>query len=305
MDKGKKMEKLKRILWSLLFPNTVLIFVLVNLSAVLLVYVFGYKSRPEAVAYISYIVSAYALTVVCARIPGIIKKMKKGLYNNKYVNKYLTEKELRIRISLYGGLVINICFAIFKVVMGVLYQSKWLFAMAGYNTILSLMRFILVYRDRTDKEVESNDEKRTRGIYSYNICGWLMLLLNVAISVIVFIVVFENQTIEYPGFMIYAIATYSFYCMTMAIINMVKYWHRNNPIFSAVKRIEMAKALVSIFTLQVAMFTQFGTGEGADVKIANFATGGTVCIAITAMAVLMLVGARKDYRELVISGSKT
>lgn len=230
------------------------------------------------------------------------KKMEKL---KKYANKYLTEKELRIRVSLYGGLAINICFAIFKVMMGALYQSKWLFAMAGYNTILSLMRFILVYRDRTDKEVESNEEKRTRGIHSYKLCGWLMLLLNVAISVIVFIVVFENQTIEYPGFMIYAIATYSFYCMTMAIINMVKYWHRNNPIFSAVKRIEMAKALVSIFTLQVAMFTQFGTGEGADVKIANFATGGTVCIVITAMAVLMLVGARKDYRELVISGSKT
>lgn len=298
------MNNWKKIFWNMLFPQAILIFVFVNLSAVLLAYVFCEESCPETVAYISYVMSAYTLTVVCARMPRIVKTIKKCLYNNKYANKYLTERELRIRISLYGGLGLNICFAVFKIVMGVLYKSKWLFAMAGYNTILSVMRFILVYRDRTDVNIESKEEKRTRGLHSYKVCGWLMLLLNSAISVIVFIVVFENQAIEYPGFMIYAIAAYSFYCMTMAIINMAKYWHRHNPVFSGVKRIEMAKALVSIFTLQVAMFTQFGDGERVDFQMANMATGLAVCIIITSMAVLMIFGAKKDYKKLEINNSQ-
>ena len=289
------MDKWKKLLWKLLFPHTILIFLLFNVSVLLLLYAFWGKHCPEPVAYISYGVSAYTLTIVCARVPGIIKKVKKHLYHNKYTNKYLTEKELRIRISLYGGLVINICFAIFKVVMGALYQSKWLFAMAGYNTILSVARFFLVYKDKTDKKEETDYEKRLHGLHGYKVCGWLMLLLNIAISVIVAMVVIDNQTIDYPGFMIYAIAAFTFYCLTMAIINMVKYWHRNNPIFSAVKRIGMAKALVSIFTLQVAMITQFGEKDGFDYRIANGATGFAVCTIITVMAILMLTDVKKDY----------
>lgn len=294
MDK----EKWKAILWKLLFPHKLLIFLLVNVSAILLIYAFVAPGCPPVVAYASYGISAYALTVVCARMPGIIKKIRKGLYRNRYTNKVLTEQELRIRMSLYGGLIINICFAVFKVVMGVLYQSAWLFAMAGYNTILSIMRFVLVYRDQIDLREESEESRRFRGLHSYRICGWLMLLLNIAISVIVVMVVFENQTIHYPGFMIYAIAAYTFYCMTMGIIHMVKYWNRQNPVFSAVKRLAMAKALVSIFTLQVALITQFGETEGMNDQLANGATGAVVCVVITVMAILMLVDVKKDYRTI-------
>lgn len=311
-------EKWKKVLMTLLFPHKFLIFLLVNVSAVLLIYAFVDQNCPAAVAYVSYFLSAYALTVVCARMPEIIKKAKQGIYKNKYANKYLTEQELRIRISLYGGLMLNICFAIFKIVMGALYQSSWLFAMAGYNVILSVMRFVLVYRDQTDnlvknptdkkikkqagmqvyKPVKTDYEKRIWGLHSYKVCGWLMLLLNIAIYVIVAIVVVRNHAITYPGFMIYAIAAYTFYCLTMAIISMVKYWRRDNPVFSAVKRIGMAKALVSIFTLQVAMMTQFGSGDPTVNRGANALTGISVCVIITVMAILMLVGVKKDYKEI-------
>lgn len=292
------MDKWKAILWKLLFPGTVWIFLLFNASAMLLFCAFAVEGCPAAVAYVSYVLSAYTLTVVCARMPAIFKRAKKRVYKNKYANRYLTEKELRIRISLYGGLLLNICFAVFKVVMGVLYRSKWLFAMAGYHTILSGMRFLLVYRDQNNQKEETDRERWLWGLHSYRVCGWLMLLLNIAISVIVVIVVLDKQTITYPGFMIYAIAAYTFYCLTMAIINMVTYWKRHNPVFSAVKRIEMAKALVSLFTLQVAMLTQFGIADALENRLANAATGSVVCVAITVMAVLMLTGVKKDYQGM-------
>lgn len=291
-------SKWKDILWKLLFPKTIVIFLLVNISVVLLLYAFLGKECPAAVAYGSYTLSAYALTVVCIRIPGIVKKVKARLYANKYTGTFLTERDLRVRMSLYGGLIFNSCFAIFKVVMGFLYQSKWLFAMAGYNMLLSVMRFILVRRDLRNKKEETDYERRIWGLHSYKVCGWLMLLLNIAISVIVIIVVFDDHTISYPGFMIYAIAVYTFICLAKAIVNMVRYWHRHNPVFSAVKRIELAKTLVSIFTLQVAMLTQFGGGDYLIHRLVNSMTGGVVCTIIMVMAVLMLKGAKKDYKEM-------
>lgn len=292
------MDRWKEILWNLLFPNVVIVFLLFNISIVLLVYAFANANCPDAVAYASYAISAYTLTIVCARVPAIARKVKKRIYSNQYANKYLTEKELRIRFNLYNSLAFNLCFAIFKVVMGVLYQSKWLFAMAGYNVILSVMRFVLVRRDQTDRSIESEEKRREDGLHSYMVCGWLMLLLNIAISVIVVIVVYDDQSITYPGYMIYAIAAYTFCCLTFAVINMVKYRERHIPVFSAVKRIELAKAVVSIFTLQVAMITQFGSNGGMNTKMANAATGTVVCVVIMIMAVLMLTGAKKDYKKM-------
>lgn len=293
------MNKWKEIFFRMLFPGTFIVFLLVNSAAILLLYAFLGKNCPAAVQYFSYGFSAYALVVVCARIPRIVKSIKCSLYVNKYTGTYLKEKELRIRISLYSGLVINACFAIFKVVIGVLYQSKWLFAMAGYNMVLSVMRFVLVYRDQAMKrKEESEKECRMRGLHSYKVCGWLMLVLNIAISTIAWFVVIDDTKITYPGFMIYAIAAYAFYCLTKSIVSMVRYWHRDNPVFSAVKRIEMAKALVSIFTLQVAMLTQFGsTAEFAN-QVANGATGFAVCLIINVMAIFMLTGVKKDYKEM-------
>lgn len=290
------MNKWKKVLWKLLFPNKIIIFFLVNISAALLLYAFLGENCPEGLAYVSYAISAYALTVVCARMPEVVKRLKGFLHGNKYTGTYLREKELRLKISMYRGLIINIAFAIFKVVVGMMYQSKWLFAVAGYHTILSAMRFIMVRREQGRGKVETDEEKWIHGLQGYRVCGWFMLLLNIAISVIVAIVVVDNQAIDYPGFMIYAIAAFTFYCLTMAIINMVKYRRRANPIYSALKRIEMAKALVSIFTLQVAMITQFG-GQGFDYRIANGATGLGVCLLINTMAAFMLAGVRNDYRE--------
>ena len=145
------MDKWKKVLWKLLFPGTFWVFLLFNLSLVLLLYVFLGKDINPVVAYASYFISAYMLVTVCARMPGLIKRTKAKLHGNPYTNRLLTDRPLRIRISLYGGLLLNAAFAVFKVVVGVLYQSAWLFAMAGYNMVLSIMRFLLVRQDMSDR----------------------------------------------------------------------------------------------------------------------------------------------------------
>lgn len=297
------MNKWKDLLWKVLFPKTWIVFLLFNLAAVSLIYVFMQQKTAETIAYVAYMIAFYALVVVCARIPGTVKQVKETLHKNKYTHRFLTDKELRVWFFAYMGLIVNVCFAVFKVIVGYMYDSAWLYAMAGYHTLSSLMTFIIVYRDKKGKDAEEHT-RLIRGLHSYEMCGWLMILMNTAISVIVFMVIFRKQTISYPGVMIYAIAAYSFYCLIMAIINLVKYRRKHNPVFSAIKRIGLAKALVSIFTMQVAMLTQFGGGDELLTRIFNLATGSVVCGSIMALAVFMLLGVRKDYREVRIYGKQ-
>lgn len=286
-------DKIKKIL----FPHELLIFLLFNISAAGLVFIFMNGMETHPLAYVMYMISFYTLVITCVRIPGIIKWWKRVLHENKYTDRYLTDKDLRMRISMYRSLLITFIFATFKIILGFVYDSSWFFAMAGYNVILSLMRFVLVRQSQ--KKGQSEYEERVRGLQGYHVCGWLMMVLNVAVSVIMFMVIVQRQVIQYNMIVTIGLAAFTFYCFTMAIINMVKYRDRKNPIYAAVKRVDMVKAIVSIFTLQVAMLTTF-QGQGAELNIGlmNTLTGVAVTIAINTIAALMIAGVKGDFREL-------
>ncbi len=282
---------------SIAFPHPFLIFILFNASAAGLVYVFMKQLDTHPLAYVVYVLAFYTLVIVCLRIPRIVKWWKVKLHENKYTDRYLTDKDLRVRISMYRGLIINFVFASFKMILGFVYNSSWFFAVAGYNVILSLMRFILIHQ--SEKKGCNEYEKRLRGLKSYRVCGWLMMVLNIAVSVIIFMVLVEKQSIEYNMIVTIGLAAFTFYCFTRAVINLIKYRDRKNPIYAAVKRVDMVKAIVSIFTLQVAMLTTFnGQGEAVNVGLMNTLTGIAVTIAINTIGAMMIAGVRGDFREL-------
>ena len=294
----------------LLFPHKFIIFLLFNLTVAGLIYIFvkGWETHPLAIVF--YVFAFYTLVVVCARIPEIVKNVKAGVYKNRYANAYLTDAELRMRVSMYRGLLVNFVFATFKIILGFVYNSSWLFAMAGYNVILSIMRFVVIFRSQAKGLSET--QMRRRGLKSYQVCGYLMMILNIAVSVIMFMVIVQKQTIEYHMIVTIGLAAFTFYCFTMAVINMVKYRERKNPTYAAIKRIDMVKAIVSIFTLQVAMLTSFngqntgtlGTESSVDAGLMNTMTGIAVTVAINTIAALMIHGVKKDFKELEANGEQ-
>lgn len=279
--KDKFIEVGKRVL----FPPTVVIFLLFNITLVGLLFIFLNHLETNPLAAGFYAVAFYSLVIVCARIPGIVKKINSRLHSNKYTHRYITDGELRIVVSLYIGLAVNILFAAFKIAMGVLYNSAWLYAMAGYNTILTIMRFV-VFRE----------QKKGNALRCAEVCGWLMLVLNIAISVIMYMVIVMKQPIVYHEIVVIALAAYTFYCFTMAIINVIKY-RKKNPIYFTIKRIDLVKAIVSIFTMQVAMLTQYGGTDGFDTGLMNTLTGIAVTIAVNTIAALMLARVYKDKNK--------
>ena len=126
-----------------------------------------------------------------------------------------------------------------------------------------------------------------------------MLVLNIAVSVLMFMVIVQNQKIEYHMIACIGLATFTFYCFTRAVINMIQYKDRKNPVYAAVKRIDMVKAIVSVFTLQVAMLTTFhGQGEMINVGLMNTLTGLAVTIAINTIGAMMIAGVNDDFRKL-------
>jgi hypothetical protein len=93
-------------------------------------------------------------------------------------------------------------------------------------------------------------------------------------------------------------ALYTFYALTMSIVDMVKYRKLGSPVMSTAKIVSLSAALVSLLNLETAMFAQFGkdmTPENQRIFI--ILTGAGVSITVVTLAVLLIVRATKEIRR--------
>ena len=93
---------------------------------------------------------------------------------------------------------------------------------------------------------------------------------------------------SYPGLMIYAVATYTFYKLGMAIRNMIKARKEKSLLLVTLRNISYADALVSILSLQTALFVAFGQDSEAIIPIFDALTGAGVCLMIFVLGVYMV-----------------
>lgn len=291
------MNKWKIIGKKLFFLPLWLIILLSLVSAIALVMVFVNKWEENPIAYAVYTLSAYSLTVVCIfttiHFPKLYAKIKNRIYTHPFGNKYMTDAVFKVQISLYISLTINIIYSVFKLVSGIVYSSFWWGAVAVYYIMLSLLRFLLLRYMRTDKEKQGllNEYKR------YRLCGILMLILNLALTAIVFQMVWQNKGYTYPGTLIFLAAAYTFYTVTGSIIDIVKYRKYKSPVLSASKAIKFAAALVSLLSLETAMLAQFGNDENYR-RIMTALTGSGVCLIVLAVSIFMIVRSNKEIKKL-------
>lgn len=284
------MNQFKKVLRKAFYPKPLLIIFLCIVSVALLVYVFTESGENSPLAYAAYVLSAYTLTAVCCRIPQTVKSVRSALYGNPHIKMYLTEHELRARISVYSGLCIHILYAVFKFASGVYYGSFWFGAEAVYHFILSISQFLIAFTERKNAEP-------AKAWYAYRNCGVIMLFLNLAITAIVFMTVYSGKGFEYSGLIIYATAFYTFYRLVLSFVHIGRFRKRNRPMLSASKFLNLSASLMSLFALQTAMLTQFG-GEEVNAKALNTATGSFVCFSVIYIAASMIIRSKKEINNI-------
>ena len=123
---------------------------------------------------------------------------------------------------------------------------------------------------------------------AYRFCGYMLFVLNAALTGIVFQMIHKGQGRDYPGLLIYIVATFTFIFLSIAVKDVVKYRKLNSPVLSAAKIITLVQALVAIYSLQISLFNKFGEDEQLAF-VMNSVFGGLLCIAIFGAAVYMVV----------------
>lgn len=294
------MKENKNITWksfalSLLYPHPAIIICLFPISVSFLVFALINLETKSLFAIISYLLAFYVLLLLSLKIPKIITFFKKLKKENKYLQKWFSDIHLRINVSLYASLVWNIAFAIFQLGLGFYYKSFWFYSLFAYYIFLGIMRFFLVKHTRKYKVNERKEIELKKYIFS----GWLLLLMNIALSVIVFFIVYWNRTFEHHMITTIAMASYTFFTFTFAIIDIIRFKKYKSPVYSAAKTISLISGAVSMLTLETTMLTTFGAKESKLFNQIMLSLTGVAVIGFAIItAIIMITKGKKQLKKL-------
>lgn len=289
----------KQWMQSIFFPPVWLVLFLIVLSgaSLALVFVKGWERWP--IAAVVYALAFYTLLVFCLAclktFPEYDKDLRRKLYANKYAYRYLTDAAFKTHVNLYRSLAINLLYVLVNAISAVVYHTHWFAIFAVYYMILVIMRFLLVCYVGKNKIGQS----RLGELQRARLCACILLTVNLALSGAVLMMVYFHRGFEYQGFLIYVMALYTFYITTTAVIDIIRYRKYNSPILSMSNAIKLAAALVSMLSLETAMFSQFGGDTSPETqRIMIMATGGGIAVIVVGMAAYFIVCTTKEIREI-------
>ena len=237
--------------------------------------------------YSSYLLSAYALLILCLRLPKLYRFLKEKWIS--YVSEnprlaplwdFISHPGKRMRLLLVPSLLTNLAFAIFKLLVGFIIHSPWVTAIGAYYGILSCLRFYLL-RGSFPEDGSPQDWK------NYRVTAYLLLLLTLPMASLLTQVAVYGKSYSYPGVLIYAFGVYAFAKIISAVVNLIRHRKKENRTLSASRCISFACGLMAILGLQTALNARYDT-DGSFSRLSNILYGAFVILAMLSLCLYML-----------------
>lgn len=240
------------------------------------------------------------------------KRVLKFLKTNKLLSRtplygiaerYLSSSVWKAHYSIYQGLAVNFFYAVLKAAEGIFCGSVWMISMAVYYLLLGTVRLYLAHYRRISALLDGDDALRFQ-YKCYGRTGLFLLVVNIPMTGATKMMIDADPGIDYPGSLIYASALLTFYMMTTAIINMVKFKRIGDPILSASKTLNFVAAMVSMLGLQAALISRFSENSEDFRKLMSIITGTVIFGAVIIIAVFMALKSRRKLKELSCESTK-
>lgn len=288
--------------------NQCIVFLVTIGMAVASVYAAMTDSFPEPVSITLYVFAAAGFVCTCTLwVKAILYFVKAVLLpftkSNRIANTLITDTRLRTVLFTVPGMGFNLIYAVINGVVGVTNRSAWCGSLSAYYLLLCAMRFLSVSyarkvydgkfpwtKNHTDKKNsrKKEDSLEARSWKVHRNCGIMLSVSSIALGGAVIVLVSGEGGKSYPGLMIYAVATYTFYKLFMAVRNIIVAGKENSILLVTLRNISYADALVSILSLQTALFAAFGHDSGNLIPVMDALTGAGVCLMIFILGIYMV-----------------
>lgn len=287
---------------------------LISVAGALVLVVFA-STNPvlEILSYLSYALAAitfsYTVYTIVIFAPNMKNRLIKFMRKSQFVSRLLDNWGYRTVVFAGFALLINVLYVAFNGVIAIISHSIWYGALATYYILLTALRsgIVLYHRKKSKGKIyfknsaieETFSEEIKFKITEhkkYRACGVLLIILPVSLSFAILQMVVSGSAFIHYGWIIYAVAAYAFYKITMAIINIFKASKSDDMTIRALRCVSLADAMVSILALQTTLL--FAFSNGAPTGFANALTGGVVCALTIALGIYMIINANKRLKEI-------
>ncbi len=278
-------------------PSTTVIITAYILSVILIIsalviLAFDYTGTP--LAYLAYalfalsaIALAYSVYITVRFAPRIKASILALLKKNRDINRFLEQYSFRTLTLAALSLVLNVGYSAVFAVSAVMSRSVWYGSLALYYLLLTAMRGGIVFYHGRRRTLSERESERIE-LAKYRTTGIILSVMPIALSFAIAEMVSGEHGYSYGGFLIYAVAAYTFWKITMSVINLVRVRKNEDVTIKAIRSVGFADSVVSVIALQSAMFNSFSSG-GENVALANAITGAAVCALTFILGVFMII----------------
>lgn len=216
------------------------------------------------------------------------------------IKQILKDQHKRVILFATAGFGLNLTYALYHGVIGIMTGSLWFLLLCAYYMILSVIRFSAVlYDHQSAKNIPSFSEQ-----FLFRFLGGMLILLAVILAVSSWLSLRYDVAMVYPEIMMITIATYTFYKIIIAIVNAIKARKQQSLWLIAIRNIGCADAAPSLLALQRSMLVSFEGMNSQDIDLMNALTGAGVCLLTTALGIYMILRKEKQNGKIQTGKSK-
>ena len=254
----------------------------------------GYRGWGSYAVYAcSAVFLGYSVYTLVRCLPRVRSGIRERAKRHPFANNMMGNYGFRTVVFAVASFVINVGFALFNGILGILLSSVWYGVFACYYLCLSALRGGILFASGRAKKRAEGDGARLSDykLRIYRLCGIALFVLEVALSAAVTLMILSERPTRYSQIMAIATAAYTFYKVIFAVVNLVKVTRLQDPVLQCFRNINLTDAAVSLLSLQVTMVAVFSDGTDGSMWILNAVTGFVVCALTVVIGVLMIARA--------------
>ena len=191
-------------------------------------------------------------------------------------------------------------FALFNGVLWMMHRSVWNGTICIYYILLTAVRAVLMRYYKKDKAIltdKTSDARVQKRMYIYS--HLLIFLMNISMVTPIAIMVREEREVGFGMIPAIAVATYTTYRITFAIVNYRRSSRSRNGIIKTLTVINLIDALMAVLTLQNTLITVNRAKSNGDMITLSAVSSAAI------LAVIILISAfslRNSFKSINDSG---
>lgn len=262
-----------------------------------------------AVYLAAAVLLAYAIYALVRFVPRATAAVSSFVKKYPLLGKWMGTYEARMLLFAACSFVINVGYVVLNIVMAALMSSIWYAALAAYYFALGALRYAVLFGTRkAKKNAQTERGLAAEKLRIYRNCGIALLIIEgvFMFAVAQFVLSGGGSIAElaaqnmrtYTMITMISSAAFTFYKMTLSIVNLVKVHKMTDPELWALRNINLAAALVSLLALQTTMTLFLSQPLTREMSVFNGIVGLVVVLIVAGLGIVMIIRANKKKKLL-------